>query len=52
MPSPDFEAIAENLEKEIAALKRLGRAEEAKLAVERLTMAQAAMKEIPDPSIC
>jgi tetratricopeptide (TPR) repeat protein len=52
MPSPDFEAIAENLEKEIAALKRLGRVEEAKLAEERLAMARAAMKEIPDPSIC
>jgi tetratricopeptide (TPR) repeat protein len=51
MPSPDFDAIADNLGKEIAALRRLGRSEEAKLAEERLAMARAAMKEIPQPPI-
>lgn len=51
MPSPDFEAIAENLEKEIAALKRRHKWQEAKLAEERLALARAAMKEIPKPPI-
>jgi tetratricopeptide (TPR) repeat protein len=51
MPSPDFEAIAENLEKEIAALNRLGRLEEVTLAEERLALAHTAMKEIPKPPI-
>jgi Tfp pilus assembly protein PilF len=51
MPSPDFEAIAENLEKEIAALKRMHKWQEAKLAEERLALARAAMKEIPQPPI-
>jgi tetratricopeptide (TPR) repeat protein len=51
MPSPDYEAIADNLEKEIAALKRLGKFEEAKLAEERLALARAAMKEVPQPRI-
>lgn len=49
--SPDFEAIAENLEKEIAALRRLGKLEEAKLAEERLALARASMKEVPKPRI-
>ena len=47
--SPNFETIAENLEKEIAALKRLGRMEEAALAEDRLALARAAMKEISQP---
>jgi tetratricopeptide (TPR) repeat protein len=51
MSSPDFEAIADNLEKEIAALKRLDRTEEAALAKERLLMARASMKDIPRPRI-
>lgn len=51
MPSPDFEAIAENLEKEIAALKRLGRLPEAALAEERLALARGALKDIPQPPI-
>lgn len=49
--SPNFETIAENLEKEIAALKRLGRMEEAALAEDRLALARAAMNEIPQPLI-
>ena len=49
--SPNFETIAENLEKEIAALKRLGRMEEAALAEDRLALARAAMNEIPQPGI-
>jgi tetratricopeptide (TPR) repeat protein len=49
--SPNFETIAENLEKEIAALKRLGRVQEAALAEDRLALARAAMKEIPQPWI-
>jgi tetratricopeptide (TPR) repeat protein len=49
--SPNFETIAENLEKEIAALKRLGRMEEAALAEDRLALARAAMNEIPQPWI-
>ena len=49
--SPNFETIAENLEKEIAALKRLGRMQEAALAEDRLALARAAMNEIPQPSI-
>jgi tetratricopeptide (TPR) repeat protein len=51
LPSPDFEAIAENLEKEIAALRRLGKLEEAILAEDRLALARAAMKEIPQPPV-
>ena len=49
--SPNFETIAENLEKEIAALKRLGRMEEVALAEDRLALARAAMNEIPQPWI-
>jgi tetratricopeptide (TPR) repeat protein len=49
--SPNFETIVENLEKEIAALKRLGRMEEAALAEDRLALARAAMNEIPQPGI-
>jgi tetratricopeptide (TPR) repeat protein len=49
--SPNFETIAENLEKEIVALKRLGRMEEAALAEDRLALARAAMNEIPQPWI-
>jgi len=47
--SPNFETIVENLEKEIAALKRLGRMEGAALAEDRLTLARAAMNEFPQP---
>jgi len=49
--SPNFETIAENLEKEIAALNRLGRTEEATLAEDRLRLARASMNEIPQPWI-
>jgi eukaryotic-like serine/threonine-protein kinase len=49
--SPNFETIAENLEKEIAALKRLGRLQEAALAEDRLALARASMNEIPQPWI-
>lgn len=46
-PSPNLESIVENLEEEIAALKRLNRLEEAILAEDRMTLVRAAMNEIP-----
>jgi tetratricopeptide (TPR) repeat protein len=46
-PSPNFEPMVEDLEAEIAALKRLGRTEEAVLAEERLASVSAAIHEIP-----
>ncbi len=49
--SPNFETIVENLEQEIAALKRLGRMEEAALAEDRLALARAALNEFPQPSM-
>jgi tetratricopeptide (TPR) repeat protein len=45
-PSPDFDSIVENLEDKIAALKRLGRLEEAALAENRLTSVNAERNEI------
>ncbi len=46
-PSPNLEAIKENLEDEIAVLKRLGRREETIVAEGRLAEAIAAKREIP-----
>jgi tetratricopeptide (TPR) repeat protein len=45
-PSPSFESIVENLEEEIAALKRLGRVEEVILAGDRLASVNAARNEV------
>ena len=47
MPSPNFEAIAENLENQLTSLKRLGRLEEVAAAEARLASALAAKKEVP-----
>lgn len=45
-PSPNLESIANDLAEEIAALKRLGRADEAALAEERLTAANVKKEEV------
>lgn len=47
LPSPNLESVAEDLENEIAALKRLGRPEEAALAGERLQSIRAAVNIVP-----
>jgi tetratricopeptide (TPR) repeat protein len=46
-PGPDFESMAEDLEEEIAALRRLGRLEEAVLAEDRLASVNAERNAIP-----
>ncbi len=46
-PSPNLEAIKENLEDEIAVLKRLGRRAETIVAEGRLAEVMAAKREIP-----
>ncbi|MFZ1940188.1 MAG: tetratricopeptide repeat protein [Terracidiphilus sp.] len=46
-PSPNFELMKENLEDEIAALKRLGRATDAVVAEGRLAQVDAQRKAIP-----
>jgi tetratricopeptide (TPR) repeat protein len=46
-PSPDLEATVENLESEIAALKRLSREEEAASAQETLASVRATIQAIP-----
>jgi hypothetical protein len=46
-PSPNLRTIADDLEHEIAALKRLGRLEEAAIAEEKLESVCAAMKAVP-----
>jgi tetratricopeptide (TPR) repeat protein len=46
IPSPDFESMANDLAEEVAALKRLGRAEEAVAAEERLASVNAERNEI------
>jgi len=46
VPSPDLETVAEDLEHEIAALKRLGRLEQAAAAGERLASISTTMKAI------
>lgn len=49
--SPDLEAIAENLEREIGSLRRLGRLQDALVAEDRLASTKAALKEAPDASV-
>jgi tetratricopeptide (TPR) repeat protein len=49
--SPDLEAIAENLEREIESLKRLGKLQDALVAEERLASTKAALKEAPGASV-
>jgi tetratricopeptide (TPR) repeat protein len=46
-PSPNLKSIADNLEDQIAALKRLGRLEEVATAEEKLGALRAAMKAVP-----
>ena len=46
-PSPSFDAVVENLESEIGALKRLGKANEAARAEEKLRGVRAAMESLP-----
>lgn len=46
-PSPNYESIVENLEEEIAALKRLGKLEETTLAEYRLSLVNAERNGIP-----
>jgi hypothetical protein len=45
-PSPDFESLVEILNDEIAALKRLGRLEEAAAAEDRLASAHVEMSQV------
>ncbi len=47
LPSPKMDSIAEDLEREIAALKRLGRADELKDAEARLVSVRTAMESVP-----
>ena len=47
LPSPNMDTIAEDLSREIAALQRLGRADELKDAEARLASVHTAMKAIP-----
>lgn len=47
VPSPKMDSIAEDLEREIAALKRLGRADELKDAEARLVSVRTAMESLP-----
>lgn len=47
LPSSNFDTLIEDLENEVAALKRLGRQEEVASAEERLEQVRAAMKAIP-----
>ncbi|HSY91647.1 MAG TPA: tetratricopeptide repeat protein [Candidatus Binatus sp.] len=50
LPSPNMDTIAEDLSYEIAALQRLGRADELRDAEARLASAHAAMKGVPTVS--
>jgi tetratricopeptide (TPR) repeat protein len=50
LPSPNLDTIAEDLNREIAALQRLGRADELKDAEARLASVHTAMKAIPKVS--
>jgi len=47
LPSPKMDSIAEDLEREIAALKRLGRADELRDAEARLVSVRAAVESVP-----
>ncbi len=48
LPSPNLDTIADDLNREIAALRRLGRADELKDAEARLASAHAAIKAVPE----
>ncbi len=50
-PSPNLESMKENLEEEIAALKRLGRREDAVVAEGRLAQVSAQRSEIPNVDV-
>ena len=50
LPSPNLDTIAADLSREIAALQRLGRADELKDAEARLASVQTAMKAVPKVS--
>lgn len=50
LPSPNMDTIAEDLGREIAALQRLGRADELKDAEARLAAVRTAMKAVPTVS--
>jgi tetratricopeptide (TPR) repeat protein len=50
LPSPNLDTIAEDLSREIAALQRLGRADELKDAEARLASVQTALKAVPKVS--
>jgi tetratricopeptide (TPR) repeat protein len=47
VPSPSYDAVVENLENEIAGLRRLGREKEAEAAEEKLRGVRAAMEALP-----
>jgi len=47
LPSPNLDTISDDLNREIAALQRLGRADELKEAEARLASVQTAMKAVP-----
>ena len=48
LPSPNLETIADDLNREIAALRRLGRADELKDAEARLASVHTALKAVPE----
>jgi len=50
LPSPNLDTIADDLNREIAALERLGRADELKDAEARLASVHTAMKTVPEVS--
>jgi hypothetical protein len=50
LPSPNLDTIAEDLSREIAALQRLGRADELKDAEARLASVETAMQAVPKVS--
>ena len=50
LPSPNFDTVAEDLNREIAALQRLGRTNEVKDAEARLALVHAAMQAVPKVS--
>jgi tetratricopeptide (TPR) repeat protein len=47
LPSPNLDTIADDLNREIAALRRLGRADDLKDAEARLALVHTAMKAVP-----
>lgn len=49
-PSPKMDSVTEDLEREIGALKRLGRTTELKEAEERLSLIHTAMNAVPEVS--